>query len=468
MAFTYSTAIQDRISLDVFGVLYATLTTPQKTHIDGVWTSGSLTTGKAFDSLTQIMQVANWFEMAGGTSAPQVWEPWLVAQTAAELAPVYRPERVGALNAAKESAIDQAIDSFTITAPTGAFASSNSSQAITVQGIRYFVLNHCARRKESGTNTGLRRRLFPPIDEVDSHIQWVLNFVYNKEHWSFRKRDVTLTINTLSTVTGATWTESSKTLTQSGAFTNLLLTNGPAMLMVTGGTGAQTAIYPIASKTSANAIVLPTSLSNTNADLATGDITAVLFFLDFRGILSGETIDSVASRRFYYTTDPFTGGKLNWIDATGMDAAMAYHALNTGQPSLFRIENQPVQVRVWRLAPFPDQTYTLKGSVYVSGPGSPSSVSDTTIFDKFPTEFGVVIRDMVLARVLQANNTSDADRFWSRAIENVQLLLPTFVDNGSPARLTSTEDVYSDSTRLIGNSIMWGGAGGFGSVGGLT
>lgn len=476
MAFVYSTTIQNRISQAVFGVPYATLIADQKSQVDGTWTSGSLTTGTAFDALTRIEQIANYFEMAGATSAPQSWEHWLVYETAAMLAKIYRPERVQAMELEREKSIDTALDTFTLRDPTGAFSSANDSQKITVQGIRYFCLNHGSRRKESGVNTGMRRRLFFPIDEIDSHLQWVLNYVYNKEQWSFRKRDVLVTINYIGSTSGvsvATWTEASKTLTQTGAFTNLNLTNGTAMLQITSGTGAAIGEYQIATKTSSNAITLTTSLSTANADLGTGDIVGNMFYLDIRGMLATETIDAVASRRFYYQNGNGRIGanaRLNWIDSTGMSAAKAYNITTQGQPGVFRIENQPSGVRSWRLAPFPDSQYFLNGAVYVTGPGTPTSVSDTSVFDKFPVEFGVIIRDMTLARLLQYNRASDADLFWSRAVESVQTLLPAFVDQGSQTRLQTPDDVYNDMASLIGgNSLIWGGSGGFGGYyGGIT
>lgn len=469
MAFAYSTNIQTRIAQTVFGVNYSSLDAVQKSAVDGTWTTGSLATGHAFDALTQIYQIANYFEMAGATSAPQAWESWLVWETACKLAKTYRRDSLAGWELEREKAIDILLDSFTLSAPTAAFSSSNDSQKITVQGLRYFVLNHCARRKEAGTNTGMRRRIFPPIDMIDSYIQTVLNTVYNKEHWSFRKRDVVLTIKHLATVTAGTWVESTKTLTQTGAFTNLLLTNGPAMVLVKDGTGAYTGEYQVASKTSANAIVLTTSLSTANVDLSTADIEADLFFLDFRGLLSGESIDAVASRRFYYQNDSSTVGsrqRLNWVDSTEMNAAKAYNSTTQGQPGVFRIENQPATVRSWRLAPFPDGDYTLNGSVYVSGPGTPSSVSDTTIFDKFPAEFGPVIRDMVLAEVLRASNASDARVFLSKAEETMAVLLPSFVDQGPQTRLTTTEDAYNDMQRQIGSGAFfnWGDPSGGGGL----
>lgn len=470
MAFAYSTSIQDRIALATFGVQNATLNAVQKVDLDGTWTTGALTTGRAYDALNEIEAIANYFEMAGATSAPQSWESWLVWETASKLAQTYRPERVAQIAVEREKAIDVFLDSFTVTAPTGAV--NSIAQTITPQNIRYFVLNHCSRRKESGSNTGMRRRIFPPIDSIDSHLQWTLNYLYNKEHWNFRKRAVTMSIKYLDTVTAATWTESTKTLTQTGAFTNLLLTNGPAMVLITDGTGATIGEYQVASKTSNDAIVLTTSISTANANLTTGDITAVMYFLDFRGLLANESIDSVGSRRFFYqgsNGQAGSNGRLNWVDETGMDMTKAYNGLQQGQPGVFRIENQPSGVKSWRLAPFPDADYTLNGSVYVSGPGTFDLTDTTNIIVKFPTEFGTIIRDMVLARVLQAYAASDADRFWARAVDQVQVLLPQFVDQGNAAKMMGPEDVYNDSYNLIGGNRLWGGAGGFGGgMGGLT
>ncbi len=73
--------------------------------------------------------------------------------------------------------------------------------------------------------------------------------------------------------TTATWVESTKTLTKTGAFTNYTWTAGDR-IYITGGTGVTVGFYEIASKTSNNAIVLSTSLSTANIDLATGNIAA--------------------------------------------------------------------------------------------------------------------------------------------------------------------------------------------------
>lgn len=468
MAYAYSANIQNRIALTFFGVPYASLANAdQKTHIDGTWSSGSLATGMAFDALTTITQVGNWFEQLGSGStgsAPQVWERWHVAETCLLLAQTYRPDRAGLFTAEREAAIDACLDSFTLRDPTGTFSSANLSQATTVNGLRFYVLNHCARRKESGVNSGLRRRIFPPIDEIDSHIQWTLNYVFNKEKWNFRKRPVQVVVNTLAAPASATWSESALTLTQTGAFATI---SSPTRLLVKSGTNAIPGTYQILSAT-ANTLVLATSLSATAADLNTGDIAGNVHSFDIHGMLSGEVFDSIASRRFYFnqTQQYGAGAALEWTDATTFDMLKVRAGLATGRPTNVRTELQPGGAVSWHLTPFPDQNYSLQGSVYIKGPGTPASATATTVFAAFPAEFFPVLRDMVLARVLLQYGASDCERVWGRAIDAVAMLLPTFTDQGAPTRLTSIEDVYGDASRMLSGSAFPGAGGGWGWVGG--
>lgn len=68
----------------------------------------------------------------------------------------------------------------------------------------------------------------------------------------------------------ATWTAASKTLTDTGGFTDYTFLSGDE-IVIAGGTSATTGVYKIASRTSANAIVLETSLAPGN--LTIGDIS---------------------------------------------------------------------------------------------------------------------------------------------------------------------------------------------------
>ncbi len=70
--------------------------------------------------------------------------------------------------------------------------------------------------------------------------------------------------------TTATWTAATSTLTETGAFTDYSFLAGDE-IQILDGTGATTGVYKIASRTSANAIVLDGSIAA--GDLATGDIS---------------------------------------------------------------------------------------------------------------------------------------------------------------------------------------------------
>lgn len=370
MAFAYTAGLQGRIALAVWNVPYASLTANQKTQLDNTWSSGAITGGEALAAWTEVAQIGQWFEQAVSnpdTSFPQpAWDRLFVAKCAMYLSKTVRPDRLAEFQRDHEVALDEAIDTYT---PTLITAAAISGQALTVAGIRAYVCNHCVRRKESGANQGLRRRIFPPIQDVDSHSQWTCNFLWNKELWNFRKRMIQITINANNTVT------------------------------MTG--------------------------------------------------LSGETFDSIASNRFYYDGNNF-GSVLEWVDSTTAPGLKAYHGTSQGTPRYFRTETKGSTVS-WHLFPIPDQAYTLYGTVYVATPTMTTMADIDSAIGRFPPEFGTVIRDIVLARVLMAHQASDGQRMWDLAMEQVEILCPTYTETGSPARLTSVLDVYSDHSLLRGD-----------------
>lgn len=199
MAFTYTAALQNRIALAVWNVQNSSLTASQKVQLDLTWTSGSLTGGAAYDALNVITNLAQWFEQASSnpdTSFPQdEWDRLFIAETAMILVKTVRPDRLQQFQADRELAMDSLCETYSKTLITAAFAGAGS----TLAGIRSYVVNHCIRRKQS--NTGTRRRLFPPIEDIDSHVQWVINYVWNIAQWNFRKRMIQITINANNSVT---------------------------------------------------------------------------------------------------------------------------------------------------------------------------------------------------------------------------------------------------------------------------
>lgn len=96
------------------------------------------------------------------------------------------------------------------------------------------------------------------------------HFLYSMHPWKWAVERTAL-LDLRGDVSGstATWTAASSTLAQASAFTNYSWVTGDE-ITVTDGTGATTGTYKVASRTSANAIVLTGSIASGN--LSTGDI----------------------------------------------------------------------------------------------------------------------------------------------------------------------------------------------------
>lgn len=202
MAFAYTAALQARISLAVFNCAYARLDSTQKIQLDLTWSSGALAGGAAYDAYIAVSAIAQWFEQAASTpdlSFPEpTWDRLFIAKAAMILVKTVRPDRLADFSRDHEAALDEAIDTYS---PTLINSATISGQPVTVDGIRKFVANHCIRRKESGVNQGLRRRIFPPIADIDAHLQWTLVTLWNLTQWSFRARLIQITINANNSVT---------------------------------------------------------------------------------------------------------------------------------------------------------------------------------------------------------------------------------------------------------------------------
>lgn len=100
--------------------------------------------------------------------------------------------------------------------------------------------------------------------------------LYNAHPWKFRERaQGYINFAAPIDIADGTWTESSKTLTKTGAFANYTWAAGD-VIEITDGTGATSGDYPIASKTSSDAIVLADSIGS-GAD-GQADIDGTLSF----------------------------------------------------------------------------------------------------------------------------------------------------------------------------------------------
>lgn len=117
-----------------------------------------------------------------------------------------------------------------------------------------------------------------PDDRYD--VEQVINdagrYLFSMHSWNWRNRPTApLSYIAPISVANATYTESTKTITKTSGFTNYTFRNAE-LFEVTDGTGATEAEYQIASRTSANAIVLNASIGSA-ADAQT-DIDGTISF----------------------------------------------------------------------------------------------------------------------------------------------------------------------------------------------
>ena len=111
--------------------------------------------------------------------------------------------------------------------------------------------------------------LSPELDKVGI-LNQAGDHLYSMHPWHWAQgRSALLNLRGQVSGTTATWTAASKTLTQASGFTNYTFLAGD-QIQIIDGTGATTGFYTVASRTSANAIVLTSEIAAGN--LATGDI----------------------------------------------------------------------------------------------------------------------------------------------------------------------------------------------------
>lgn len=163
-------------------------------------------------------------------------------------------------------------------------------------------------------------------------------FLVGMHPWKWRERPQ-LPLNAIApiTITDGTWTEASKTLTKTGAFTNYTYRNAE-LITISDGTNATTGTYVVAGKTNANAITLTSSIGST-AD--------------------GETdIDGEINFPYYVMPDDFgsQGGGGQIVDLVHKNALVQYTVVDT--PSYIRyLRNADINssLHIWYAITFPGQ-----------------------------------------------------------------------------------------------------------------
>lgn len=138
--------------------------------------------------------------------------------------------------------------------------------------------------------------------------------------WKFRESDETfLVFNAPITVSNGTWTQSTLTLTKTGGFTNYTHADGN-IIRITDGTGATAGYYPIASRTSNDAIVLGRTIGSAADGLT--DIDGTISFpyaevpSDFEELL-GHTFVGTSGSLHLTTIQKVIELRYNRTSATG-------------------------------------------------------------------------------------------------------------------------------------------------------
>ena len=424
--------------MEVWNRIYSELTTAEKTLLDAAGSVPNSTPGgKAGDALTRVNQYAQWWAQAGASATPDAWEHWFVAEAAYLCAVTQQPQRFPEYNSLRKGAMQAAFESFSLDAATIA---TLQGQTISVQGIRFYVMDRLIRRPKP---------IFLSPSIIDAETQWCLNFAWNRTAWNMRRRQVRMMVWSVA-FEGATWTESTKTLTLTGGFTDYVHVAGARCRLTENATGALLGDFIVSSRTSADAVVLTTSCSRGAVDLTAGDISGRITSVSFVGLGSGESFDSIASEDWTYDDEAGRGMPLEWNNARGMAGGKAITGSQAGRPVTFRTENR-AGTTIWHFAPEPDTDYTVQGEVFVSGPGTPATATETTVFDKFPSEMRPHLRDMVYARCVM--NQKDGSDLWTRVVEQIDQLFPNYEDPGTPDTFPTTRDVYRDMGGYLGGSL---------------
>lgn len=181
-------------------------------------------------------------------------------------------------------------------------------------------------------------------------IEGVINdagrYLYGMHSWSWRNRPVApLSYIAPISISDATYTESTKTITKTSGFTNYTFRNAE-LFDVSAGTNATTGEYQIASKTSANAITLAKSIGS-SADGQT-DIDGTINFpycilpSDFGS--NGQIIDITHRDNLTYSAFPTSVEQVRWLRYNSLIASYAiYYAVSyPSQTSTAAVPADPI------------------------------------------------------------------------------------------------------------------------------
>lgn len=448
----YSNDVQNQVAYLLFRSAYSSISSSAQLMIDGNSSVDPPTAGVAQRAYRTVQQMAQWWELSGSTNTTDNAEAWLVHEIAYLASITLRPERTAELRVQREEARRAYLDSITTTEITTGYDANVFTP--TMQSLRYYVLQHTVNKDKPV--------LIPP-EVIDSATFWCNNWLWNKTKWTFRRRKLSARLNVVS-VTGATFEESTLTLTLSSGFADYPrpsagVTDHTAgsIFVVTDGTSAIKMTALVTEKASNSVIVLGQSISEIADDLSAGDVDGYLLTVNVFGLQSGDRLDAISTRKLYVQGE---NACVEWGTADQIAYRSSVDQTDVGVPRRFRVERQG-QTLVWHFWPIPDANYTFQfdGCLMLPGsstPGVPTTATDTIPFSKYPQEFKSVLKDLVLGKVLRDRNKDD-DAVWRAAMDEVERIAPLYDDPGEPTGDGEIRDVYGDSRDLGGNDPFWMG-----------
>lgn len=172
---TFSATLKGRVAYQLYSTAYASLEAYQISVVDNA----------AIDAFAIVGQVAKYLPgVLTDDPAPTTWEAWLVSEACAIAALSVNDGRAELFRKRADRDRELAIQTYEF--DTG---DDNTAGSLTLLEIRKYVAWNL-----------VRRNLFPPLTVIDYAAQWALNFVWNRKNWVFRRRPVTITIATDSTI----------------------------------------------------------------------------------------------------------------------------------------------------------------------------------------------------------------------------------------------------------------------------
>jgi hypothetical protein len=187
MALTWSSALRDLVSREVFNRAYADLRTEEAAYLDASNSPAVPTTspaGVAGHSLLYVRQFAQWFEEAGASSGPDAWEHVLAAEVSFRLANAFNTAKARTLAGLLQRAWDAALNSYSL---ADASSTTLNDLTITPKVCRLHVMRNFVRR---------RPRLFYPIPSIDMTMKRIWQQVWNQNGYEFRTRQASIAIAT--------------------------------------------------------------------------------------------------------------------------------------------------------------------------------------------------------------------------------------------------------------------------------